>query len=520
LITRLLSVPMWTAVAVLCALAFARALLPAPALYLFPLTEDGYYSLSVARNLGTGHGLTIDGTHLTNGIQPLWVFVTAPLFSIAGGDRDLGLRLVLLLHWLIYVATIAAVCAIARRVAGLLVTPGRGAQLAVPLAALIYASNITLFELHFNGLETGLVLLLHGLVVLRLARIDWRRARDVWSVGALAALLCLTRLDAAFLVALLPFCAAWQPGLTTRQRLRAAVIVWGCAAVVLVPWLIFGLVGFGHLMPTSGLAQTAWRFSPGRLLVAFMYLLGNAFGSGASFYWPGRYQQVCLGLLLAGAAWAIVAARRTGSIEVRRAVSTAFRAQPASVVLLMIACGIALAAWYALSSGAWWMYQRYTAPIVVLTLPAIAAVIAGARRGPAIAALLACASLAVTWLSFAGPGAAMLRLRVHYDMVRMAGAYVPAGDRLAAVQSGTLGFFRDGVTNLDGKVNGDALSARGSLEAYCHSVGVRWLLDWPASLRALFPGGLSAGWRLVTEQHATGCEACLYDLYRYEGTDR
>jgi hypothetical protein len=505
---------MWTAVAVLCALAFARVLRPAPALYLFPLTEDGYYSLSVARNLGTGKGLTIDGTHLTNGIQPLWVFLTAPLFAIVGGARDAGLRLVLLLHWLIYVATIAVVCAIARRVAG------TAACLAVPLAALLYASNITLFELHFNGLETGLVLLLHGLLVLRLARIDWRRGRDVWSVGALAALLCLTRLDAALLVALLPVCTAWQPDLTRRHRLRAAVIVWGCSAFVLAPWLIFGLVEFGHLMPTSGLAQTQWRFSPGRLLVAYMYLLGHAFGSGASFYWPGRYQQACLGLLVAGAAWTIVAARRAGSIAVGRAVSTALRTQSASVALLMSACGIALAVWYALSSDAWWMYQRYTAPIVVLTLPAMAAAIAAARRGPAIAALLVCASLAVAWLSLASPGAAMLRLRVHYDMVRIAGAYVPVGDRLAAAQSGTLGFFRDGVTNLDGKVNGDALTARGSLEAYCHRVGARWLLDWPASLRGLFPGGLSTGWRLVTEQHADGCEACLFELYRYEGTDR
>jgi len=40
---------------------------------------------------------------------------TAPLFAIVGGARDAGLRLVLL-HWLIYVATIAVVCAIARRV--------------------------------------------------------------------------------------------------------------------------------------------------------------------------------------------------------------------------------------------------------------------------------------------------------------------------------------------------------------------------------------------------------------------
>ncbi len=517
MIVRLLALLLWAASAVLGTAAFARAWLPAPDLYLFPLTEDGYYSLSVARNLGTGHGLTIDGTQLTNGIQPLWVFLTAPLFALAGGDRDLGLRFVLLLHWLIYAATIALVCAIARRAARVL---GRGSHLAVALAALLYASNITLFELHFNGLETGLVLLLHALFVLRLLQIDWRRARDVWSAGALAAVLCLTRLDAVFLVALVPLCTAWQPGLDTRHRLRAAAVIWGCSAAALAPWLLFGVRQFGHLMPISGIAQETWRISPGRLVVAFMYLLGHAFGSGASFYWDGTYQQVCFAVLVAGAAWAFVVVRRTDPAEARRAISAALHTQAASVVLLLAASGIALSAWYALSSGAWWMYQRYTAPIVVLTVPMIAAAIGGARRGPAIAAALACASLVVAWLSLVSPGAALLRVRQHYDMVRIAAAYVPPGDRLAAGQSGTLGFFRDRVTNLDGKVNADALAARGSLEAYCRRAGVRWLLDWPAVLRTHFPGGLSSAWRLVTQQHATGCDACVFALYEYVGPDR
>ena len=420
----------------------------------------------------------------------MWVFLTAPLFALAGGDRDLGLRFVLLLHWLIYAATIALVCAIARRAARVL---GRGSHLAVALAALLYASNITLFELHFNGLETGLVLLLHALFVLRLLRIDWRRARDVWSAGALAAVLCLTRLDAVFLVALVPLCTAWQPGLDTRHRLRAAAIIWGCSAAALAPWLLFGVRQFGHLMPISGIAQETWRISPGRLVVAFMYLLGHAFGSGASFYWDGTYQQVCFALLVAGAAWAFVAVRRTDPVEVRRAISAALRTQAASVVLLLAASGIALSAWYGISSGAWWMYQRYTAPIVVLSVPVIAAAIAGARRGPAIAAALACASLVVAWLSLVSP---------RRGIAPGAPALRHGADRGRRTCRREIGWppgspapwasFATGVTNLDGKVNADALAARGSLEAYCRRVGVRWLLDWPAVLGRTFPAASRA----------------------------
>ncbi len=70
-----------------------------------PLTEDGYYSLSVARNLAMGKGLTIDGTQWTNGFQPLWVFLTAPIYLLYGADRIEPLRLVLLLATLIWLAT-------------------------------------------------------------------------------------------------------------------------------------------------------------------------------------------------------------------------------------------------------------------------------------------------------------------------------------------------------------------------------------------------------------------------------
>jgi hypothetical protein len=56
-------------------------------------TEDGYYALAVARHVGLGHGITIDGTLPTNGFQPLWAFLCAPLYALTGGERVLGLRL-------------------------------------------------------------------------------------------------------------------------------------------------------------------------------------------------------------------------------------------------------------------------------------------------------------------------------------------------------------------------------------------------------------------------------------------
>ncbi|HEX2113301.1 MAG TPA: hypothetical protein VHM01_02755, partial [Alphaproteobacteria bacterium] len=96
---------------VICALTivvavvlFTLVLRPADHVYDMPLTEDGYYSLSVARNLAAGKGLTIDGVNLTNGFQPLFTIIEAGAFALARGDEILAMRLVMLFSWLFHLA--------------------------------------------------------------------------------------------------------------------------------------------------------------------------------------------------------------------------------------------------------------------------------------------------------------------------------------------------------------------------------------------------------------------------------
>ena len=62
---------------------------------------------------------------------------------------------------------------------------------------------------------------------------------------------------------------------------------------------------------------------------------------------------------------------------------------------------------------------------------------------------------------------------------------------VGARQTGTLGYFRPRVVNLDGKVNGDALRARaaGRLRAYLDAAGVDVVVDAGGLARhALGPG--------------------------------
>src|SRR5262245_31577955 len=65
-------------------LAHAVAVSAAGLLAGVPLThEDGFFYLTLARNLAHGLGTTFDGLHPTNGYHPLWMLCLAPLVGVA-----------------------------------------------------------------------------------------------------------------------------------------------------------------------------------------------------------------------------------------------------------------------------------------------------------------------------------------------------------------------------------------------------------------------------------------------------
>ena len=69
---------------------------------------------------------------------------------------------------------------------------------------------------------------------------------------------------------------------------------------------------------------------------------------------------------------------------------------------------------------------------------------------------------------------------------------------MAAGQSGTLGYFRAGVVNLDGKVNAEALVYQSRMWEYLAQGRARWLCDWPSYVRAyLGDRPEQHGWKLV-----------------------
>ena len=120
------------------------------------MTEDGFYALTIALNIGLGRGVTTDGETLTNGFQPLFVFLLAPLFTLVGGDRVGGLRWMFFLNAVVFVGAAYLLAVIAR---DLVSRTDQVARLTTFRAVFVlYVGSRLTFLTHFNGLETGCLL--------------------------------------------------------------------------------------------------------------------------------------------------------------------------------------------------------------------------------------------------------------------------------------------------------------------------------------------------------------------------
>ena len=480
---------------VLLALAgLSLALRPDSTVFMKPLSEDGYYSLAVARNISAGHGITIDGVTPTNGFQPLLTFIQAGLFKIAAGNDLLALRFVLLLYWLLYLGTAAMLGWIASETQGEMGgemggEPGR--KLTAALAtALLYLGASYLFLHHFNGLETGLLMFLLATA--------WRFRQssraESWPglalFGVLLGLAVLARIDASFVVLM---ACLWE---LYRSRDRGFFIavarpcVIGLAALaVSSPWWIYNVVGFGSIMPISGTATQSWALDGFRLgwylwglfLGAFPWLFGGE--------WEGGWLNLVRLPLYIAALWVLW--------RVYRRMPERSREFAGVLAAAMVALGL----WYWLSSYAFWFYSRYLAPTALPVAVGLGVALAElVRRWPrAVMGAVPLASFPVVALAaLAWFGLGIYGNMMFWDQVQLVRSLVPDADTVAAGQAGTLNFFRPHVVNMDGKVNPEVFAYRDHLWDYLAQKKIYWFVDWPWYVqKALGSDPAAHGWKQV-----------------------
>ncbi len=492
---------------VLALVTGALALRPAGTVFATPLTEDGFYSLAVARNVAAGAGVTVDGRQPTNGFQPLFTFVEAGAYRLAGGDEVLAVRLVLALSWLVYLATAGLVGAVA---ADAVPDAGPARALRRWLATLLYAGGFLTFMHHFNGLETGAVVMLYALAwrAYQLGLVQ-RRGGAV-AFGALLGVLVLTRIDAAIFVVV---AAAWQ--VARHWRIDPRTALWRGAAIsvtaflVSAPWWAYNVVEFGSLMPTSGTAQQEWGLFEYRIRWVF-WALGV---SSLPTLWLGRLDEtfhdgILLSLLralvIAGLGIAIARSwRRAPALDGPAAAIARARRTLAFGAMLATALAV-LALYYGLSFIAYWFYYRYLFPTALLACVAIAWWAAPvALRRPVVAGVLMVLLCVPTLISavMAQHGRTLHVETVYWEQLAVIAEHVPDSDAVAAGQAGTLGYFRARVVNVDGKVNREAIPYQARMWDYLAARDVRWFADWPFYVeKYLGPNPEAHGWRQVGQK--------------------
>lgn len=462
-----------------------------------PITEDGYYALSVSRNIAAGQGMTIDGTHPTNGFQPLFTVVASAAFLVTPNDTW-AIRLVLVMHWLIWLATAWLVSLL---VADWLGREHPGRTTTRVIAALLFLGAAYVIHVGFNGLETGAVLLGYAALWRMVQVAEVGRTRVDVALGAVAGLTVLARIDAAFIVAIL--CLHL---LLVVRKPRSAFVVGAVALAISSPWWVYNYVEFGSLMPTSGQALFGFRsFSP-RRLQSTVSALGDV---GLPWLFAGRFSGFRFGIVKLAAIAVVLLAGWMVPKRIRTERTSA--AQNASAyALVLLAASAIIVAWCFLTSNALHFYYRYFAPIALLVV-VVTTVVYGRNRsgwrwvalvgGGLASGAIGIAALSILWSPALSQGNEWLN-----DQVPLVEQTVPAGEVVAAGQSGTLGFWRKNVTNLDGKVNPAVLDRQDDMPEFLDEQSIRWLCDWHNYVESYLGDHPERyGWEVASERGRFEC---------------
>lgn len=448
------------------------------------VSEDAFYLFSTAEHAAQGHGFTVDGEHPTNGVQPLIVALYVPLFTIADFDK-----LKVLQMSFIYTAIFDALAAIflALLVRSVLRTasyvynnsPWRSPPV---VAAAMWGLLYPVYRNTFGGLETGLYSLCFIVSLYMYAEMHrLRRGGEDpplkrWvALGFMLGITVLARIDATMLVTGICLLEVYR---YRARGLGHAVLVGMVAILVSSPWWIYNYFVFGSLMPQSGMAEAIRDELNRNLWVAGSVIADSA----AVFFFLPQALEISR---IATTAWIVVVFvalwfinKRTGFVQMLRANIHFFPLAP----LIFVCLGFII--FYVFFFSAPHFITRYFQPIRLfgIILGAVAVpYIYEQLKGNRSSKRLFYAFLFVAWVfSFARLGYTFVRPPENDFYWTGLWAKTVSSAKIGMDQSGTAGFISPNVTNLDGKVNVEALKAKmdGDIGAYVAREQFDYIADW------------------------------------------
>lgn len=484
--------------------------------------DDAFYFLNIARHVARGDGVTHDGIHPTNGIQPLYTFMLVPVFWVWGGSETAPIHAAATLLAVVSTLTGGFLFLLVRRLAG-----ESGGLVA--LALWLFSPYV--IRQTMNGMETGVSAFF---LVVSLWWYGTRirgndecapRVRTLVAGGCLLGLAILSRMDNVILAAVMLGDYVWASRAGLRQGVRRAFALGAPAGVVLAGWLAVNLVTSGSLLPVSGRAVRLLTrlyiaagkdpgVQPGRSPVPIPVRPAStletwrrtvpwaleAFVNARQwrFAWDRLRRHRAAGACAAAGLFlvALLGGWFSRGVELGNELREAWRRSRA-VHWTLLYCLVLVAA-YALYVYGNWFYPRYLFPktivgTVFVALAYEAVLRAWVKRRRWLRPLAGGAVAVLVGVQFLAGAGYFLKTRQGFANYYEAAQWLNRGSidpgwRIGAFQSGIIGYFAHRpVIGLDGVVNEEAYRAlrRGTLMTYLRTSGIRVLIDDPGVLEVL-----------------------------------
>lgn len=442
-----------------------------------PFTEDAYYSFTVARNLALGNGFTVGNEGKTNGFQPLFTLIASVAYLFTNGDKFFSLRIILFIQWIIYILTAVLLGIITKNsIKNITIFNDTDVNM-LSITSYIYISCISVFLIHLNGLETGLLLLLYTLLWYLYQKDFINNIKNLFIYSLLLGLLVLTRIDTVFFVILFSLSQFFKSKALFKEKFIRFSIVSATSFLVSLPWWLYNYICFGSFIPTSGLAQQSWSINYVRVREANIALSQNLMplvymGTATLEGVMSNIIRICLIILsffILFRIWKINRKEFADNNNWQRTIQ---------FVKLILISMLILILYYTFSFYATWFYFRYFAPLILISVFFIGMIFNYL--------IFKIPKLKIMMVIFLIPVSVSVYLLWHgkypneyyIHQFALVNDYVPRNEYVGAFQSGTLGYFYDNTINLDGKMNIDAIKYKNNLIEYVERKNIKWLCDW------------------------------------------
>lgn len=443
-----------------------------------PFKDDSFYAFSISKNIANSKGITTsDGRTETNGFQPLYVFICTIPFYLTS-DNFTALRIIHLIHLITHFLS-------GLMLIKLLKLLSDNKMIYMTGFALWMSSYYVLKETS-NGLETSLYLLF--ILVCIWYYFKYIQGKDSLFknilFGIILGFLTLTRIDSIFLCFALGihYLLLFRNNglLKSIKNIFIWTVLW---LVITLPWWLYNLK-IGHsLVPTSGIVQS-FKYRKGsyfpiqdillNLHFSITTLLDQAliiFATPLRIIYVNRtlilsWNLVRILVLIFGVIW-IVKKIKFNNYQSFKILNLKFW----WFYLIFLT---ALFLYYNFYFNVYWYINRYMAPAIILFV--IYASFSTQLFKSLYTKLFLVASI---FISVIIGGSTLYKFNdfMYTEQVNWIKQNASDSTWVAALQSGTLGYFHNKTINMDGKLNSDILYLNDEYGKYLFENNVEYFID-------------------------------------------